>query len=156
MYYFPFTRDSYSENRKSQLQSQTSSGPIPPSDENVPSTNDPSLSVAAPDAPTRNIVNKSTDFDQFTQPQMRQRDNEAYPNSHLSETDTNLHTTGPVFSTTYHRYTGSSDSQISPPYNHRFDHEIMYKPTSQIQQYENGGDSDGSDIDSEVSVCYAT
>ncbi|VDL61063.1 unnamed protein product [Hymenolepis diminuta] len=143
-------KDSYSENRKSQFQSQTSSGPIPSSDENVPSTNDPSLPVATSDAPTRNIVNRSTDFDQFIQPQMRQRDNEAYSNSHLSETDTNLHTAGPVFSTTYHRYTGSNDSPISPLHNHRFNDEIMYKPTSQIQQYDNGDESDGSDIDSEA------
>ncbi|VUZ49009.1 unnamed protein product [Hymenolepis diminuta] len=145
-------KDSYSENRKSQFQSQTSSGPIPSSDENVPSTNDPSLPVATSDAPTRNIVNRSTDFDQFIQPQMRQRDNEAYSNSHLSETDTNLHTAGPVFSTTYHRYTGSNDSPISPLHNHRFNDEIMYKPTSQIQQYDNGDESDGSDIDSEATA----
>ncbi|KAM3176077.1 hypothetical protein ACTXT7_007243, partial [Hymenolepis weldensis] len=142
--------DSYSENRKSQLQSQTSSSPIPPSDENVPSTNDPSVSVAASEAPTRNTVNKSADVSQFIQSQTLQRDNEAYPNSHLSETDTNLHTTGPVFSNAYHRYTGDSDSRISPPFNHRSDNEIMYKPSSQVQQYENGDDSDGSDIDSEV------
>nr|CUU98918.1 hypothetical transcript [Hymenolepis microstoma] len=96
-------RDSYSENRQSQLQSQKSSSPIPLSDKKVLSANAPSVSVPVSNAPTQN---KFIGVDRIFQPQTQQGDNDAYSDSHSSETDNNLHSAGSVVSPTYYRYTG--------------------------------------------------
>lgn len=140
-------RDSYSENRQSQTQSQKSSSPTPLSNKNVLSANAPSVSVSISNAPTQNVMNKFIGVDRVFQPQTQQGDNESYHNSHLSETDTDLHSTGPVVSPTYHHYTGGRVGPISPLHN-----KIMYKPSPQVQNHVSGDESGDSDIDSETTA----
>lgn len=101
--------------------------------------------------------------EQLIQPQQPKQSDDSYRDSHSSGSASLINTVtgsvGPTISSVSpprNQLSGGSDNpgggSASPPYKHLSNIWNVYRPAPQPDQYANNNDSDGSDIDSEVSV----